>query len=94
MATASGSVEHSKSSQNDPGFSNAEYDALVDEARLEPDTAKRLELYKQAEDILVNKEAGVAPIYWYVTSRVVKPYVEQAESVTGNEAYNLWDVNK
>jgi len=87
-------VFYSKSSQNDPGFSNADYDALVDEARLEPDTAKRLELYKQAEDILVNQEAGIAPIYWYVTSRVVKPYVEQAESVTGNEAYNLWDVNK
>jgi oligopeptide transport system substrate-binding protein len=87
-------VFYSKSSQNDPGFSNAEYDELVVAARTESDQAKRLELYQQAEEILVDQEAGIIPIYWYVTSQVIKPYVEQAESVTGNEAYNLWDVNK
>jgi len=87
-------VLYSKSSQNDPGFSNAEYDELVVAARTESDQAKRLELYQQAEEILVDQEAGIIPIYWYVTSQVIKPYVEAAQSVTGNEAYNLWDVNK
>ena len=87
-------VFYSKSSQNDPGFSNAEYDELVVAARIESDQAKRLELYQQAEEILVDQEAGIIPIYWYVTSHVIKPYVEAATSVTGNEAYNLWDVNK
>lgn len=87
-------VFYSKSSQNDPGFSNAEYDELVVAARTETDQAKRLELYQQADEILVDQEAGIIPIYWYVTSTVIKPYVESAQSVTGNEAYNLWDVNK
>jgi len=87
-------VMYSKSSQNDPGFSNAEYDELVVAARTESDQAKRLELYQQAEEILVDQEAGIIPIYWYVTSQVIKPYVEPVDSVTGNEAYNLWDVNK
>jgi len=87
-------VFYSKSSQNDPGFSNAEYDELVVAARTESDQAKRLELYQQAEEILVDQEAAIIPVYWYVTSRVIKPYVESAISVTGNEAYNLWDVNK
>lgn len=87
-------VFYSQSSQNDPGFANEEFDALVSEARLETDQARRLELYQQAEEILVDQEAGIIPVYWYVTSQVIKPYVEYAESVTGNEAYNLWDINK
>jgi oligopeptide transport system substrate-binding protein len=87
-------VFYSKSSQNDPGFSNAEYDELVVAARTESDQAKRLELYQQAEEILVDQQAAIIPVYWYVTSTVIKPYVESATSVTGNEAYNLWDVNK
>jgi oligopeptide transport system substrate-binding protein len=87
-------VFYSKSSQNDPGFSNAEYDELVVAARTESDQAKRLELYQQAEEILVDQQAAIIPVYWYVTSTVIKPYVESAQSVTGNEAYNLWDVNK
>jgi oligopeptide transport system substrate-binding protein len=87
-------VLYSKSSQNDPGFSDPEYDELVVAARTEQDQAKRLELYQQAEEILVDRDAGIIPIYWYVTSQVIKPYVEFAQSVTGNEAYNLWDVNK
>jgi len=87
-------VFYSKSSQNDPGFADDEFDKLVVEARTESDTAKRLDLYRKAEDILVVQKAGIIPIYWYVTSRVIKPYVESVASITGNEAYNLWDVSR
>jgi oligopeptide transport system substrate-binding protein len=84
-------VMYSASSQNDSGFNNADFDALVEEARLESDTAKRLELYAQAEDILVVQDAAIAPVYWYTTNQLIKPNIEYAASVTGNEAYNLWD---
>jgi oligopeptide transport system substrate-binding protein len=87
-------VFYSQSSQNDPGFANEEYDALVEEARVETDVEARRELYAQAEEILVVEEAGVAPIYWYTTNQLIKPYVEYTESITGNEAYYNWDVNR
>ncbi|MBL8146042.1 MAG: oligopeptide ABC transporter substrate-binding protein OppA, partial [Anaerolineae bacterium] len=85
-------VFHSQSSQNDPGFANDEYDALVEQARTETDTAIRRDLYAQAEEIFVLQEAGIAPIYWYALNLLVKPNVERAPSVTGNEAYYLWDI--
>jgi oligopeptide transport system substrate-binding protein len=50
---------------NDPGWSNAEYDRLVDEANKLADPAKaedRLKLYYQAEEILL-KEAPLVPLY-------------------------------
>lgn len=85
-------VLYSQSSQNDPSWNNAEYDALVEQARLESDVEVRRELYAQAEDILVNQGAGIAPIYWYTINFLVKPRVEYPPSVTGNEAYFEWDV--
>jgi oligopeptide transport system substrate-binding protein len=86
-------VYHSQSSQNDPGFSNAEYDALVEQARTETDVDVRRDLYAQAEEIFVVEEAGIAPIYWYATNQLIRSGVEYAPSVTGNEAYYLWSVS-
>jgi oligopeptide transport system substrate-binding protein len=86
-------VFFSGSSQNDTGFNSPEYDALVSEARLESDTAKRVELYTQAEQILVNEQAAIATIYFYGTNLLVKPGVERAPTVTGNESYFDWDKN-
>jgi oligopeptide transport system substrate-binding protein len=87
-------VFYSQSSQNDPGFANEEYDALVEQARVETDVETRRDLYAQAEEILVVEEAGIAPIYWYTANRLIKPYVEYTESVTGNESYYNWDVSR
>ncbi len=86
-------VFYSQSSQNDPGFNNAEFDALVEQARTETDNDVRRDLYAQAENIFSLQEAGIAPIYWYANNFLVKPYVERANSITGNEAYYLWDIN-
>jgi oligopeptide transport system substrate-binding protein len=87
-------VFYSQSSQNDPGFNSPEYDALVEQARTETDTEVRRELYVQAEQILVVDQAGIVPIYWYTTNQILKPYVEYSKSVTGNEIYYNWDINK
>lgn len=87
-------VFYSQSSQNDPGFNSPEYDALVEQARTETDTDVRRELYAQAEQILVVDQAGIVPIYWYTTNQILKPYVEYTKSVTGNETYYNWDVNR
>ena len=58
---------------NDPGWSNAEYDKLVEEANKMADPAKRDErfkLYQQAEEILL-KDAPLVPLYqplryWFI----------------------------
>jgi len=87
-------VFYSQSSQNDVGFANEAYDALVEEARLESDVDARRALYVQAEEILVDEVAAIAPIYWYTVNELVKPYVEFSASVTGNQTYYDWDINK
>jgi oligopeptide transport system substrate-binding protein len=56
------------------GFSNAEYDALIESAAREPDNAKRMEMFQQAERILMD-EMPIVPIYYYVSRNMVKPYV-------------------
>ena len=51
---------------NDTGFSNARYDELVTAAKVESDSAKRLEMLREAEDILMD-EMPVLPVYYYTT---------------------------
>ena len=51
---------------NDTGFSNARYDELVTAAKVEVDSAKRLEMLREAEDILMD-EMPVLPVYYYTT---------------------------
>lgn len=65
---------HSDSSNNESGYSSAEVDALLDEARAEPDDAARMSLYQQAEEIIVD-EAPWVPLYHGKSSYLVKPYV-------------------
>lgn len=61
--------------QNSGSFSNKEYDFLVDEASNTGDTARRFELFRQAEGIL-NQEVPTIPAYFWENARLVKPYVK------------------
>jgi len=60
-------IFQSKSGSNRTGWSNAEYDKLIEGAYKEPDDAKRLQMLHDAEKILVS-DAPVAPLYFYNTS--------------------------
>lgn len=63
---------------NYTNWCNKQYDALLKKAEATPDTAKRYELYKQAEAILTgpNGEMPIAPIYWYTYSNLQKDGVK------------------
>ncbi len=88
-------VMRSDSQQNYGKFNNPEFDKLVDQAAKETDVAKRVALYRQAEDILVNKDAAIIPIYWYTRVQMTKPYVTRTFSQTGgDERLEKWDINK
>lgn len=57
---------------NDGKYSNAEYDQLLHDARTMKDPAQN---YNAAEEIAIEQDMAVAPIYQYTTKRLVKPYV-------------------
>jgi oligopeptide transport system substrate-binding protein len=57
------------------GYSNPEFDALVNAADVEIDTAKRADLYAQAQELLVST-APVAFMYNTKNSYLVKPWVK------------------
>jgi oligopeptide transport system substrate-binding protein len=51
---------------NRTGWSNAQYDKLVANAALESDNTRRLEIFHQAEDILLNQDTPICPLYFYM----------------------------
>jgi oligopeptide transport system substrate-binding protein len=72
---------------------NDKFEELVKQAASELDPAKRLDLYAQAEEILVKTDAVMIPIYWYTNNTVTKPYVTRTHSVGGHERYEHWDID-
>ena len=65
----------SKAGLNDSGYDSAKFDGLLQQASLEQNPAKRAALLKEAEQELIDSYA-IAPIYSYVSKRLVKPYVK------------------
>jgi oligopeptide transport system substrate-binding protein len=86
------SVFRTDAGQNDSGYSNPEYDALVDQARLEPDVEARRELYAQAETLLVVEDPAAIPIYWYTYVQMFKPNVEYTVPSSGYLRWAKWDI--
>lgn len=77
-----------------PG-SNPLYDKfveLVKAAARETDPEKRMQLYADAENILVNEAAVVLPLYWYADKVLVSPRVVDTPSITGYDRYEKWDI--
>nr|MCU0477042.1 ABC transporter substrate-binding protein [Anaerolineae bacterium] len=76
----------------DNGFANAEYDELVVAAGSAATLEERVALYQQAEVILSNTDASIAPIYYYVTDDITAPGVERTNSIISREYYEKWDI--
>jgi oligopeptide transport system substrate-binding protein len=72
-----------KSGNNNTNYCDPSYDALVDQARNQPDNDKRYEIYGKLEDKLLGENGAVPfiPIYWYT-------YVE-LERQSIKDTYNL-----
>ena len=67
---------HTESGLNHGAFSDLEIDAVLEEARVEPDANRRIALYRQAEEMIVQAAAWV-PL-WYQGERhvLIKPHVK------------------
>jgi oligopeptide transport system substrate-binding protein len=59
-------------------YSNPEVDAILERAALEEDEQKSLELYRQAEQMLID-DAACLPLWFGENYILVKPYVEGYE---------------
>ena len=66
---------HTGSGQNNGGYSNPELDTLLETARVEPDVTKRIAMYQQAEQMLVDDAAALFTVH-HLSYELVKPYVK------------------
>jgi oligopeptide transport system substrate-binding protein len=71
----------SDSPQNELGYKNDEVDALLIAARTEPDQAVRFEMYRQAEELIIN-DAAVIPTFWPIDHQLVSSCVQNWPTVS------------
>ena len=68
----------STNEQNDSGYDNPRYDALLAAASAEPDIVRRAERLQHAERVML-ADQPILPLYFYVAKRMVKPWVRGYE---------------
>ena len=78
----------SKNENNQTGWSDAEYDRLVEAAAAEADPVRRMRTLRAAETILM-RELPIMPIYFYVSRDLVRPYVRGFHKNVRDE-HPLW----
>lgn len=55
----------SNSGNNRTGWKNPRYDQLIQQANVQNDAPRRVELFREAEKLLVDEEAPIVPMYFY-----------------------------
>ncbi|WP_214892167.1 peptide ABC transporter substrate-binding protein [Exiguobacterium sp. H66] len=70
------SIFESTNSQNDVNYDSSAYDKLLNAANEEADVTKRLDLFKQAEAQLIEKDQAIAPLYQAGAAYLSRPTVE------------------
>jgi oligopeptide transport system substrate-binding protein len=68
---------------------NSEFDQITEAARAETNPTIRRNLYHRAEEILVEEEAAMAPIYYYSRLYLTKPWLKRSYHSFG-QRYDLW----
>ena len=66
---------HTGAEMNKGNYSNPEVDRILEEARVEPDVTRRIELYQQAEQMIVD-DAPALFLSHSESYELVKPYVQ------------------
>ena len=76
----------STNEQNDSGYDSPRYDALLAAASAEPDVRRRAEYLQEAERLML-ADQPILPLYFYVTKRMVKPWVRGYEGNIMDHVY-------
>jgi oligopeptide transport system substrate-binding protein len=74
-------------------YDSPEFNDLLLEAARELDPDARVDLYAQAEQMLVWDDAVMIPIYWYTRVTLTKPYVTRTFASGGHEHIEKWDID-
>jgi len=74
-------------------YNNETFFAGLLEAAREQDPVKRVDLYAALEQTLVYDDAVIAPIYWYTSVSLTKPYLTRTYSTGGHQHIEKWDVD-
>jgi len=77
---------HSGSPWNYMGYSNPAVDTLLDKARAESDVPRRVEVYRRAEELVMD-DAAVIPVWHQTYERLFQPYVKGVEVSGLGDAY-------
>ena len=77
----------SDSANDDSGYDNPHFNALVDEAERTADIAKRRAILESAERTMLS-DYPVIPIYFYSSKRLFKPYVRGEAPIPLNRLYS------
>ncbi len=84
----------SPKARNDIRWDNQEFLELVEKAEVSADPEERKALYKQAEYILNDQEAAIAPIYYYTIVTLTKPYVtSRTYAEMGGTSWFKWKLD-
>ena len=78
------------------GWASEEYDALMQSAISESDSAKRLALYMEAERLLIQDEAAVLPIMYAILQHFDRDFVQGSYTMSGsfaNYSYKWFDTS-
>ena len=71
---------YSRSRQNNTGYSNPDVDGILEQARTEQDVTRRMQMYQQVEQMILD-EAPWIPLYYGRDHFVVKPHVKGFDPV-------------
>jgi oligopeptide transport system substrate-binding protein len=81
--------------ENRPKRTCNEIDDLIEEARLEPDPARRVELYSQIEEAFFGEEGEFpfAPLYLRIQYISVHSWLNQIQALFGGQQWYNWSID-
>ena len=77
---------HSQSPENVTGYHNAQVDSLLSQAQRELDPSRRVQLYRQAERLIL-EDAAIIPLSYATYERVFQPYVSTVHVTALGDPY-------
>jgi oligopeptide transport system substrate-binding protein len=72
------------------GWQSKKYDELLAQALAEKDEARRIELYKTAEKVLLNEDVVIVPLQYYDRTLLVKAAVQFDYPAFGPPNLQYW----
>lgn len=88
-------VFHPKFSEELVGWKNQEFQDIIEKASMSPDSEERKRLYRRAEQLLVQEDVVIVPIYFNTANYLVKNRVKNWYSMAvGGQQIKNWSLTK